>query len=230
MRTLFLIPARGGSKGIPKKNIKNLGGKPLIYYTIDAAKELARDGDVCVSSDSDEIIQTVESYPLEVRFKRPAELATDKSGSYEVLTHAISFYENQGQFYDTLVLLQPTSPFRKVRHVKEAMDLFSMDLDMVVSVNKSTANPYFNLFEENESGHLKISKESDYIRRQDAPNVYEYNGVVYVINVKSLKKYRSLGAFKKIKKYEMDALYSVDLDVPMDWAYAEFLLKRNFFK
>lgn len=228
MNTLFLIPARGGSKGIPKKNIKHLGGRPLIYYAIDGACKVANPSDICVSTDSDEIIEVVESYPLTIPFKRPSHLATDHSGSYEVLRHAIDFYEHKGLFYDVLVLLQPTSPFRRGHHIQAALALYTPDIDMVVSVVQPSGNPYFNLFESDANGYLSLSKKSDYTRRQDAPSVYEYNGAIYVINVNSLKQYNSLGAFPKIKKFEMDSLSSVDLDVPMDWTYAEFLLEKGY--
>lgn len=230
MNILYLIPARGGSKGIPKKNIKKLGGKPLIYYAIDAVKTIDPNADICVSSDSEDIIEVVEQYPLAVPFKRPAKLATDKAGSFGVLKHAISFFEKKGKIYDTLVLLQPTSPFRKSKHIKSALELFSLDLDMVVSVCAAEGNPYYSLFEENDNGFLSLSKTSNFTRRQDIPKVYEYNGAVYVINVASLKKYDSLAAFPKIKKYEMDRLSSIDLDVPLDWEYAEFLLERGHIK
>ena len=96
MRFLIVIPARGGSKGIPRKNIKPFDGKPLINYTIDCARAIAKDEDICVSTDDDEIIQVVENYGLKVPFKRPAELATDTAGTYEVLLHALDFYESKG--------------------------------------------------------------------------------------------------------------------------------------
>ena len=125
MKILVIIPARGGSKGIPHKNIKPLNGKPLIYYTIDCARAICDDADICVSTDDDEIIQVVEDYGLKVPFKRPAELATDTAGTYEVLLHALNYYEQQGRHYDVVMLLQNTSPFRAAEHVKEAITLYS---------------------------------------------------------------------------------------------------------
>jgi N-acylneuraminate cytidylyltransferase len=221
--TLFLIPARGGSKGIPKKNIKELGGKPLIQYTLEVAQEVAGEDDtICVSSDDDEIIQVVEHLGFQVPFKRPAELASDTAGSYEVLLHAINFYEDQGTQFNKLVLLQPTSPFRNAWQVKEAMALFTNDLDMVVSVKASDANPYVNLFEENEQGFLEKSKKGKYLRRQDARVVYQYNGAIYVMNIDSLKK-QSDKEFEAIKKYVMDEKTSLDIDHQLDWEFAEFL-------
>lgn len=225
MRTLVIIPARGGSKGIPHKNIKPLAGKPLIEYTIDVARQVADDCDICVSTDDWDIINLVEKYGLKVPFVRPAHLATDTAGTYEVLLHALDFYESNGVFYDNILLLQNTSPFRKAGHVKEALALYNNDIDMVVSVTEVSANPYYNCFEEDENGYLHISKgDGSLTRRQDAPKCWEYNGAIYVINPESLKK-MPLGKFTKRVKYVMDKIYSVDLDTPSDWIIAEAIIK-----
>ena len=183
MRTLVIIPARGGSKGIPRKNIKRFDGKPLIYYTIDCARAICPDEDICVSTDDAEIISVVEQYGLKVPFVRPAELATDTAGTYEVLLHALDFYEKQGKLYDVLVLLQNTSPFRTPEQVKKALTLYREDVDMVVSVKECAANPYYCVFEENQEGFLHICKgEGNIFRRQEAPKVYENNGAIYIMN------------------------------------------------
>lgn len=225
MRTLVIIPARGGSKGIPHKNIKPLAGKPLIEYTIDVARQVADDCDICVSTDDWDIINLVEKYGLKVPFVRPAHLATDTAGTYEVLLHTLEFYESNGVFYDNILLLQNTSPFRKAEHVKEALALYNNDIDMVVSVTEVSANPYYNCFEEDENGYLHISKgDGSLTRRQDAPKCWEYNGAIYVINPESLKK-MPLGKFTKRVKYVMDKIYSVDLDTPSDWIIAEAIIK-----
>ena len=225
MKTLVIIPARGGSKGIPHKNIKPLNGKPLIHYTIDVARGVAADEDICVSTDDADIIRCVEDYGLRVPFVRPAELATDTAGTYEVLLHAIDFYEKQGKKYDNVLLLQNTSPFRRVEDVKGAMALYRENIDMVVSV-KEIVSPYYNSFEE-ENGFLKqISNGITYVRRQDAPKTYEYNGAIYVINVESLKRC-SLGDFTRCVKYVMDDMHSIDLDTMLDWKYAEFVIKEG---
>lgn len=230
MKTLVIIPARGGSKGIPLKNIKHLNGKPLIAYTIDIARAICDDDDICVSSDDIEIIKVVEEYGLEVPFIRPSELATDNAGTYGVLLHALGFYERLGRKYDNVLLLQNTSPFRKVKHVKEALNLFTKKIDMVVSVKETSSNPYYNCFEENENGFLRISKgDGKLVRRQDAPISYEYNGAIYVINPDSLKR-ETLGMFKKSIKYVMDELSSIDLDTMLDWKFAEFLINEKIIK
>lgn len=226
MKPLVIIPARGGSKGIPHKNIKPLVGKPLIYYSIDTARQIVPDEDICVSTDDQDIIQCVEDYGLKVPFVRPAELATDTAGTYEVLLHALNYYEQQGKTYDVVVLLQNTSPFRTAEQVQEAIQLYHSEIDMVVSVKECSANPYYCVFEENEYGYLNICKgDGSITRRQDAPKVYEYNGAIYVINPRSLKQ-MPLNKFTKRIKYVMDEKSSIDLDTMNDWHMAELLIRK----
>lgn len=230
MNILYVIPARGGSKGIPHKNIKLLGEQPLIKYSIDVARQLASDEHICVSTDDDEIIRVVEGYDLKVPFKRPAELATDTCGTYEVLLHCLDYYEALGRTYDVMILLQPTSPFRTAQHIEEALELYSEDVDMVVGVKETSANPYYNCYEENQDGFLRLSKSGyGFVRRQDAPATWEYNGALYVINIKSLRK-GPLSSFRKVRKYIMDEIYSVDLDTLLDWKFAEFILHEEIGK
>ncbi|SDB81190.1 acylneuraminate cytidylyltransferase family protein [Williamwhitmania taraxaci] len=225
MKPLIVIPARGGSKGIPRKNIKLLGGKPLIQYTIEAAREVFDDSVICVSTDDIEIKDIVESLGLIVPFVRPVEFAQDTTGSYVVLLHAIDFYEMNGYRPDTIILLQPTSPFRTGKHIREALKLYRDDCKMLISVKYAKSNPYYNLFEENPDGFLVKSKAADFTRRQDCPIVYEINGAIYVINVEALKE-RPLAQFSQIKKYVMDEISSHDLDTLFDWDFAEYFVKK----
>ena len=135
-KILFVIPARGGSKGIPGKNIKPMGGIPLICRSIDTARKFVDDKDICVTTDSDEIIKVVKQHGMEVPFKRPDYLATDTASSYDVLIHAIDFYKEKGIEYDWLVLLQPTTPFRKEEDLRKMLDMMDDDLDMVYLLKK----------------------------------------------------------------------------------------------
>lgn len=227
MKTLFLITARSGSKGIPHKNIKPLNGKPLIYYSIDVARQFVQDEDICVSTDGDDIIKCVQDYGLKVPFKRPVELATDTIGSYEVILHAVNYFEKNGRFYNNVVLLQPTSPFRTKQDIENCIAKFDNSCDMVVSVKPASANPYYDIFEEDANGNLIISKGDGKItRRQEAPKCYEYNGAVYVINIDSLKR-QSMNDFKFVRFYEMSEIHSVDLDTILDWKYAELLINEG---
>lgn len=227
MKSLVVIPARGGSKGIPHKNIKLLNGKPLICYSIDVARQFTTDDNICVTTDDDEIIKVVEEYGLKVPFKRPDYLATDTCGSNEVIQHAYRFFTEKGIQYDAILLLQPTSPFRKVEFLKESVALYDDSIDMVTSVKLSSCNPYYDGFEEDADGLLKISKGDGTIeRRQDAPSVWQQNGSIYVINPKSLME-KGMAHFTKIRKYAMSELYSVDIDNSFDWKVAELVINEK---
>lgn len=227
MTTLYLIPARGGSKGIPGKNIKDFCGLPLICHSIKHARAFADDEMICVSTDSEEIKRVAEEYGLKVPFMRPSELASDTSGSREVMLHAIDYYESRGIEIERLVLLQPTSPLRREEDIEACLSLYRPDIDMVVSVKEAATNPYYNAFEVGEDGYLHISKgPGTYTRRQDVPKVWEYNGAVYVINPKSLKA-MPMGMFPHRQMYEMPAERSVDLDTPTDWLIAESIVRSQ---
>jgi CMP-N,N'-diacetyllegionaminic acid synthase len=226
LKPLVVIPARGGSKGLPGKNIKKLMGKPLIHYTIEAARTLFSDEQIIVSTDDLDIKSCAEQTGLNVPFIRPAELATDTASTIEVLLHALKVSEANQYVPDALILLQPTSPLRNSQHIEEAMNLFNETIDMVVSVKETESNPYYVLFEENENGFLKKSKAGNFTRRQDCPKVWEYNGAIYIINVQSLKNVGHLN-FDKVIKYEMKKEHSVDIDTEMDWLIAEYFLNKQ---
>jgi len=221
MEILYIIPARGGSKGIPRKNIKLLAGRPLICYSIDVARALTSDENICVSTDDNEIIRVVEEYGLKVPFKRPDYLATDTATTNDVLLHALEYYEAQGKQYDVIVLLQPTSPLRKIAQLKEALKLYKDDLDMVVSVKESHAPAV--LCNENKDGFLELSFNKTGARRQDISSFFEYNGAIYVINIERLKE-NSLSGLRRVKKYIMDETSSIDIDCQLDFSLAEFIL------
>lgn len=230
MEILVVVPARAGSKGVVKKNTKPLAGKPLIQYSLDVAGALFDKNDVLVSTDDEEVMAIAEKCGFEVPFKRPKELSGDHVSMYDVLLHALDYYESKKlKKVDTLILFQPTSPFRKPEQVLEALDLYksSTEIDMVVSVKETKSNPYFVLFEEDEKGYLKKSKPSNYVRRQDAPKVWQYNGAIYIINTGALRE-KPLSQFEKVIKYEMDDFTSIDIDTKMDWAIAQFLIANNF--
>lgn len=231
MKPLVIIPARGGSKGVPGKNIKPLAGRPLLHYTIDAARAIAPDEAICLTTDSEAIASCGRDAGLDVPFLRPAELAADGAGTYPVLLHALDWYgRNRGYSPDVVVLLQPTSPFRTGEHLREAMALYESvggGADMVVSVVRAKTNPYLNCYEAGPDGFLHISKGEGRIAcRQDAPACWEYNGAIYIMRPDTLRR-MPLSDFPRRIPYEMDSLASLDIDTPLDWALAELVASKK---
>jgi N-acylneuraminate cytidylyltransferase len=224
---LVVIPARGGSKGLPGKNIKELAGKPLIHYSIEVARQLFPDQYICVSTDDEQIKKIAEQTGLKVPFLRPATLATDISSTQDVILHAVGFYEKSSKReFNKVVLLQPTSPFRTANHIEEALTMYNKEVDMVVSVKETKANPYFNLFESAGNDWIVKSKKAYFTNRQNCPKVYELNGSIYIMNLTSLKT-KSISEFEKIKAFVMDSKYSVDIDNELDWKIAELILSNE---
>lgn len=224
-RPLYIIPARGGSKGIPHKNIKPLAGRPLIAYSIDVARELCPEQNrIILSTDDPAIADTARGLGLTVDYMRPADLATDSAGSREVMLDAMDWADARGIAYDCVVLLQPTSPLRTADDVRAALELYTPQVDMVVSVELAACNPYYNCFETDADGFLHISKgDGQLTRRQDAPPAWTYNGAVYVINPQSLRA-MPMGSFGRRVPSPMPAERSIDLDTPRDWAVAEAIM------
>lgn len=222
--TLFIITARGGSKGLPGKNIKDLCGKPLIAYSIDVARAFTSDENICVSTDSQEIRQVVENYGLKVPFLRPDYLATDTATSNDVLVHAVNFFIEQGRKYKKVCLLQPTSPLRTPEDVEGALNLFRDDIDMVVSVVKSHAPAV--LCQDDQDGYVQLVYNKKAVGRQQLSEMYEYNGAVYVMNVASLLE-KGMGGFTKRLKYVMSKEHSVDIDDIYDFYQVESILKNR---
>ncbi|MGP1420652.1 MAG: acylneuraminate cytidylyltransferase family protein [Tannerella sp.] len=220
-KILAVIPARGGSKGLPGKNTKLLHGKPLICYSIDAARGILPDEHICVSTDDKDIIQIVEDYGLHVPFIRPDELATDQSSVNDVLLHALDFYKHTSIYYDIVLLLQPTSPLRTSQDIEEAFSLYDDSIDMVVSVSISHAPSV--LCKENQSGFVELMLNPTAGRRQNVPVYYEYNGAIYIINPKSLRE-KGMSNFEKKVKYIMPKHRSIDIDDQYDFMYAETIL------
>jgi len=232
MIPLYIIPARGGSKGIPRKNIKPLCGRPLIYYTVAAALEAQKrtGGTVLLSTDDTEIADTVRAMGVEVPYMRPAELATDTAGSREVILDAMDWAEANGVDFDCVVLLQPTSPFRTTDDILSCISALGPDDDMAVTVAPAHDNPYYTIFETAADGTLHISKgDGKYTRRQDAPQAWVYNGAVYAIRLESIRS-MSMGEFPRRIPSVMPVERSIDLDNELDWLIAETLMARKAFQ
>lgn len=224
---LVIIPARGGSKGIPHKNIKPFLGRPLIGYTIDVALAVAPTHNIILSTDDEAIASVAREQRLPVQYRRPPHLGSDTTGSREVMIDVMDWVDNQGIAYDSVILLQPTSPLRRVEDLTGAMQLFdSQTVDMVVSVTEAPCNPYYDCFETDPAtGYLHISKgDGQLTRRQQAPPAWQYNGAIYIINPLSLRQ-MPLGSMPRRVPYTMPRERSVDLDTPLDWTIAEIIAK-----
>lgn len=227
MRILYLIPARKGSKGLPGKNTKLLGGKPLIEYSIDfALTNLKNDDELCISTNDEAVIGIAKSKGISIPFIRPEELATDNASSHDVIIHAINHYEKLNKTFDAVLLLQPTSPFRIQEDLIQLRNEFDKFTDMIVSVKIVKENPYFVLFEENKEGFLVKSRSKNFDSRQECPKFYFINGSMYLINIESIKNSKIVD-FKKIKKFIMTDDLSLDIDTAFDFDFAEYLLIKN---
>lgn len=227
MKILYLIPARKGSKGLPGKNTKIIGGKPLISFSIDFALEnMSHADEICISTNDENVIKIAESKGISIPFIRPEELANDTASTYDVMIHAINYYKNINKTFDAILLLQPTSPIRRKEDLVQLIEEFDSTIDMVVSVKISKENPYFSLYEENEDQLLKKCKIGNYESRQVSPKVYAFNGSMYLMNIESLMRSK-ISDFEKIKKIEMPEERSIDIDTPLDWILAEYYLRNE---
>lgn len=226
MKILGIIPARGGSKGVPGKNIKLLGGNPLLSYTSKSAFDAKLLSKIIVSTDCENIANVAKQNNIDVPFLRPNELATDFSSSIEVVQHAIEYFEKQGEFYDAVCLLQPTSPFRAKGFIDLAIQKFINDeADALVSVLPvpHEFNPHW-VFEPNVDGYLSLATgETEIIkRRQDLPKSYFRDGSIYLTKTSFIKKGTFYG--EKLSFIENESKFYVNIDTMYDWDKAENLL------
>ncbi|UJH92540.1 acylneuraminate cytidylyltransferase family protein [Antarcticibacterium sp. 1MA-6-2] len=232
MKVLGIIPARGGSKGIPGKNIKLLGGKPLLAYTADSATASRFLSRVILSSDNSGIISIGKEFGLEVPFVRPQELAGDGTKSLEVIQHAVKFLKEKGEEYDAVCLLQPTTPLRSSGFIDTAIEKFIQgNYDSVISVREVPAefNPHW-IFEEKD-GNLKIATgETEIIsRRQDLPKAYHRDGAIYITKTAVLLEQNSLYG-NNIGFIDTTGSSFVNIDTPEDWEEAEKLVESGKWK
>lgn len=225
-RVLCLIPARGGSKGLPKKSILKLKNKPLIAWTIESARAVKFFDKIVVSTDDPAIAAVAKKYGGGVPFLRPKALATDKCPMDKVIIHAIDYFAKQGMDFDLLVLLQPTSPLRQARDIKQALNLLvSKKAQAVVSVTQTEHSIYWanTLPKDNCMKHF-IKPKFINKNRQELPVFYRINGAVYAAYTDFLKRKKSFFGNRTFA-YIMPRSRSVDIDTREDFKYAEFLLR-----
>ena len=223
-----VIPARGGSKGLPGKNIKMFCGKPLIAHTIEHAKQSNYIDRIIVSTEDEKIAQISFEHGAEVPFMRPMELAGDNSSTVDALLHAINWLEHVDQYaFDILLLLHTTAPLRNVEDINKTISLMvEENADNVFSVIEAHRNPYFNMLEEDSDGFVRLVKEGHFPTRQAAPKVYDMNASIYVWWKNVLKERKKI-FLKKTKVYIMPKERSIDIDDDLDFQIAEFLLMKG---
>ena len=227
---LGAIFARGGSKGVPKKNLKLLGGKPLIAYAIETAQNVPDLDDIIVSTDDVEIARVARQYGAEVPFLRPAELATDEAPMRLAQKHALEEYQKlKNRGVDILVSIPPTSPLRATEDVTRCIEtLLSSDADCALTITESNRNPYFNMVIKDSENNLRlvIKPQSIITRRQDAPVVFDVTTVCYAIRTEYFKKNKPL-LEGKVKGVIVPAERAWDIDTDFDFEVAELLLTQK---
>jgi len=225
---LCVVPARGGSKGLPGKNIRQLEGKPLIAYTIEQAKGSKYIDRVIVSTEDEQIAEVAVKFRAEVPFKRPRELAEDDSSMMDVLLHSVKWMEEEAQFkFDILVLLHVTTPLRDTEDIDTCIELLVDEkAENVFSVTEACRNPYFNMVEVTAGNEVRLVKEAHFSTRQSAPKVFDMNASIYVWWKDVFKKEKGL-FLKKTRIYPMPRERSVDIDEPLDFRIAEMLMREK---
>ncbi|MDW3097072.1 MAG: acylneuraminate cytidylyltransferase family protein [Alphaproteobacteria bacterium] len=230
MARLATILARGGSKGVPGKNIRMIAGRPLIAHTVAHALEAELFDAVVVSSDADDILEAGKAAGATHLVRRPGEMASDEAGKLPGLRHCVAEIEALlGLTFDTITDLQPTSPTRVADDIAGAIALQArLGVSNVISGTEAKSSPYFNLVEEQSDGAVALSKPptDDVVRRQDAPRCFDLNGSIYVWRRDALMDGDGLW-FADTHLFEMPAERSVDIDTETDFAFADFLMSQR---
>ena len=221
---LAIIPARGGSKRLPRKNVLDLCGKPLIAWSIEAAKNSKYIDTVLVTSDDDEILSISKKYGAET-IKRPSELASDIATTFDAIQHAIEGVDK----FDYIVLLQSTSPLRNAKHIDEAIELLeSKNADAIVSVCEMDHSPLWsNTLNDDMSMQGFLREEVLNKRSQDLEKYYRLNGAIYICKTEKLLEEKSFMIKENIFAYVMDRESSVDIDEEIDFRVAEIIKLKN---
>ena len=229
MKILVTICARGGSKGIPNKNIKPINNKPLIAYTIEIAKKIVVDGlvDIGLSTDSDPILQSSKEYGLTTEYRRPDHLANDEAGKLDVIKALLKYEEEKNNVtYDFVIDLDVTSPLRTVEDILTALNqLINSEGVNLFSVNKASRNPYFNMVEKQDNGFYNLVKQGSFLTRQSAPQVFELNASFYIFKRAFFENYtRAITPYSLI--YVMPHI-CFDLDEVIDFEFMDYLISNN---
>jgi N-acylneuraminate cytidylyltransferase len=229
-RCIAFVFARGGSKGVPGKNIKALGGRPLIAYSIETARACKRIETVIVSTDDPEIADVARAFGAEVPFMRPPDLATDNAPEWLAWRHAINWFNSERGHFDAFVSLPATAPFRNSSDVDACLNLFCVhpDTDAVITVREAERSPYFNMVRLDADGYARLVIETTMAptRRQDVPAVFDMTTVAYVARPAFVLSASRL--FEgKVRTVQVPRERSLDIDTPFDFRLAEFLLQTR---
>lgn len=230
-KTIAIIPARSGSKGLPDKNIKTLNGKPLLWYSVNAAIKSGMFDEIMVSTDSEEYAKIAQSCGAKVPFLRSEANSGDASGTFDAVREVLEHYRKAGREFENVTILQPTSPFRSGEDIKRAFNLFKeKDAKAVVSVCKAE-HPIFwyNTIDENLSMEKFNESVKNAARRQDAQDYYRLNGAIYIVDVNVVISKKSLYE-NDCYAYIMEEKNSIDIDTIEDFEYAEFLINKRKMK
>lgn len=232
MNILITLCARGGSKGIPGKNIRYINGKPLIAYSIQTAFAFAEkhSATITLSTDSQEIIDVAKQYGLNTNYIRPSALATDTAGKIDVLDHLLHFTENQeNKQFDYILDLDITSPLRTIEDIECALKQLENNKTAynIFSVNPANRNPYFNMVELGEDGFVHLVKQNQVVKtRQEAPPVYDMNASFYIYRRSFFYDKQRKATTEKSLAYVMNHI-CFDLDHPIDFTMMELMMKNN---
>ena len=229
MHTIAIIPARGGSKGIPRKNIRDLDGKPLIAHSIEVAQNSSMINEIAVTTDDDEIADISGNYGVEV-IKRPEELAKDDSRVMDAVRHVIHEKKKENCTYDLLILLEPTSPLRTVEDIKQSIDmLLHNNADSVATFSKTEVPPSRIWDIKNHVPEPLLSGSDPFQPRQQQKTGYALNGLVYVLRVAMLDRFPDADSFLLGKKmaHITPRERAIDIDNEFDFKLAEFFITHN---
>jgi len=229
LKYIALICARGNSKGIPGKNLKLLGGIPLIAWSIRVVQDIKSISKIIVSTDSPQIAKIAREYGAETPFIRPPEHAKDNSPEWLVWRHALNYLESSNQTIDALVVVPPTAPLRISKDIIDCIEEFEKgDVDIVITVSNANRSPYFNMTKNNQDGYasLIITPEKRIIRRQETPEVFDMTTVAYVVKPGFVQE--SNGVFDGlVRSVNIPPERSIDIDTMLDFEIAEFLYSKS---
>jgi CMP-N-acetylneuraminic acid synthetase len=227
MRTFAFIFARGGSKGVPGKNIKEICGKPLIAYSIEIAKEIKSIAKIFVSTEDDNIATVAKKFGADI-IPRPHGFAKDDSPEWLAWQHAIKWLREKGESFDIFVSLPTTSPLRNKKDITQCLSSLDEKADMVVGITEATRSPYFNMVRKNDNGFIDILVKNDnhYTRRQETPAIFNITTVAYVSRPDFI--INSMGIFAgQVKGVEISAERALDIDTELDFEIVEFLMSKT---